>query len=160
MNNNLTHITVGVGDLKITRSPHVLKTLLGSCIGIVLYDPIKKIGGLLHIMLPRRNSDDLKLTKYADTGLPYFISQMTIGAGAAKGMMYAKIFGGAKMFETNGKLLNIGEANEQEVRRILRSENIKIVASKTGGTKGYNIVLDTETGSVECRIFGEQIAVY
>ncbi|MEK7296501.1 MAG: chemotaxis protein CheD, partial [Planctomycetota bacterium] len=82
MNNNLTHITVGVGDLKITRSPHALKTLLGSCIGIVLYDPIKKIGGLLHIMLPRRNSDDLKLTKYADTGLPYFISQMTIGAGA------------------------------------------------------------------------------
>ena len=46
--------------------------------------------------------------------------------------MYAKIFGGAKMFfETKGKLLNIGEANEQEVRRILRSENIKIVASKT-----------------------------
>ena len=160
MNNNLTHITVGVGDLKITRSPHALKTLLGSCIGIVLYDPIKKIGGLLHIMLPRRNSDDLKLTKYADTGLPYFISQMTIGAGATKGVMYAKIFGGAKMFETNGKLLNIGEANEQEVRRILRSENIQIVASKTGGTKGYNIVLDTETGSVECRIFGEQIAVY
>lgn len=160
MNINLTQITVGVGDLKITRSPHYLKTLLGSCIGIVLYDPTKKIGGLLHIMLPKRNSDDLKLTKYADTGLPYFISQMVIGAGATRGMMHAKIFGGAKMFETNGKLLNIGEANEEEVRRILRSENIKIIAAKTGGTKGYNIVVDTETGSVECRIFGDQITIH
>ena len=55
---------------KITRS-HVLKTLLGSCIEIVLYDPIKKIGGLLHIMLPRRNSDDLKLTSRHGLALLY-----------------------------------------------------------------------------------------
>lgn len=63
------------------------------------------------------------------------------------------------MFETNG-LLNIGESNELEVRRVLKEEGIRIVASRTGGTKGYNISFDTETGAVTCRIFGEAVIVY
>lgn len=160
MNDAQNVITVGVGDLKITRSPNVLKTLLGSCIGIVLHDPINKIGGLLHIMLPFNNSADVKITKYADPGLPYFISQIVTQAGALRNTLTAKIFGGAKMFETNGKLMNIGEANELAVRRILKEEGIRITASKTGGTKGYNIVFDTGTGSVTCRIFGEEVETY
>lgn len=152
-------ITVGVGDLKITQSPNILKTLLGSCIGIVLHDPVNKIGGLLHIMLPKKNGKDLKITKYADPGLSYFISHIVTNAGASRGALYAKIFGGAKMFKTNG-MLNIGESNEMEVRRILKEEGIKIVASKTGGAKGYNIAFDTHTGDVTCRIFGESVNTY
>ena len=159
MNNIPNAITVGVGDLKITQAPNVLKTLLGSCIGIVLHDPVNKIGGLLHIMLPKKNGKDLKITKYADPGLPYFISYLVTNTGALRGALYAKIFGGAKMFETNG-MLNIGESNELEVRRILKEAGIKIVASKTGGTKGYNIAFDTHTGDVTCRIFGENVSVH
>lgn len=159
MNNTENAITVGVGDLKITQAPNALKTLLGSCIGVVLHDPINKIGGLLHVMLPKKNGNDLKITKYANTGLPYFIHHMVTYAGASRRVLYAKIFGGAKMFETNG-LLNIGESNELEVRRILKDEGIRIVTSRTGGTKGYNIVFDTETGEVTCRIFGESVMVY
>ncbi|HHT9137667.1 MAG: chemotaxis protein CheD [Candidatus Brocadiales bacterium] len=159
MNYTQNAITVGVGDLKITQAPNVLKTLLGSCIGIVLHDPVNKIGGLLHIMLPKKNGKDLKITKYADPGLSYFISHIVTNAGALRGSLYAKIFGGAKMFETNG-MLNIGESNELEVRRILKEEGIKIVASKTGGTKGYNITFDTHTGDVTCRVFGHSVEVY
>lgn len=159
MNNTQCMFTVGVGDLKITQAPNALKTLLGSCIGIILHDPINKIGGLLHIMLPKKNGTDVKITKYANTGLPYFIHHMVTHAGASRGALYAKIFGGAKMFETNG-LLNIGESNEREVRRILNEEGIRIVSSKTGGTKGYNIVFDIDTGEVVCRIFGEAIEIY
>lgn len=159
MNTTQCMITVGVGDLKITQAPNALKTLLGSCIGIVLHDPFNKIGGLLHIMLPKKNGHDVKITKYANTGLPYFIHHMVTHAGASRGSLYAKIFGGAKMFETND-LLNIGESNEIEVRRILKEEGIKIVSAKTGGTKGYNIVFDTDTGEVTCRIFGESVVVY
>lgn len=159
MNNTQCMITVGVGDLKITQAPHVLKTLLGSCIGVVLHDPVNKIGGLLHIMLPQKNGNDLKITKYANTGLPYFIYQMVTNAGASRSALYAKIFGGAKMFDANG-LLNIGESNELEVRRILKEEGIRIVASRTGGTKGYNILFDTKTGDVTCRVFGESVMVY
>lgn len=159
MNNVQNAITVGVGDLKITQAPNELKTLLGSCIGVVLHDPINRIGGLLHVMLPKKQGNDLKITKYADTGLPYFIYQMVTHAGASREALYAKIFGGAKMFETNG-LLNIGESNEKEVRRILREAGIRIISAKTGGTKGYNILFDTDTGEVTCRIFGEAIVIY
>lgn len=159
MNYTPNAITVGVGDLKITQSPNVLKTLLGSCIGIVLHDPVNKIGGLLHIMLPKKNGNDLKITKYADPGLSYFISHLVTNAGASRGALYAKIFGGAKMFETNG-MINIGESNALEVRRILKEQGIKIVASKTGGTKGYNITFDTNTGGVTCRVFGETVEFY
>lgn len=159
MNNTQCMFTVGVGDLKITQAPNALKTLLGSCIGIILHDPINKIGGLLHIMLPKKNGTDVKITKYANTGLPYFIHHMVTHAGASRCALYAKIFGGAKMLETNG-LLNIGESNEIEVRRVLKEEGIRIVSAKTGGTKGYNIVFDIDTGKVMCRIFGEAIEIY
>jgi chemotaxis protein CheD len=52
---NKNIVTVGVGDLKIAKSPKIIKTSLGSCIGVVLYDSINKIGELLHLMLPKRN---------------------------------------------------------------------------------------------------------
>ena len=52
INNNVNIVTVGVGDLKIAQSPKVIKTSLGSCVGVVLYDSIQKVGGMLHLMLP------------------------------------------------------------------------------------------------------------
>ncbi|MDR4507011.1 MAG: chemotaxis protein CheD [Candidatus Brocadiaceae bacterium] len=160
MSNNQKIITVGVGDLKIAKSPHLLKTLLGSCIGIVLHDHVNKVGGILHIMLPFPKGDDSKITKYADPGLPYFIQQMLTRAGSHRSSIFAKIFGGAKMFQTKGDLFNIGDENEAAVRRILQKERIQIVAAKTGGVKGYNIVYDTESGEVSCRVFGDPVMVY
>ncbi len=149
-------VTVGVGDYKIARSPKLLKTLLGSCIGIALYDQTTKIGGLLHIMLPKRNGDGAqKASKYADTGIPAMIEHMVGSAGVLKSALTAKIFGGAQMFSVNNCLFDIGRRNEDEVRRVLQEEGIRVLAYKTGGNKGYNVIFDTSTGRVGCRIFGE-----
>ncbi len=149
-------VTVGVGDYKIARSPKLLKTLLGSCIGIALYDPTTKIGGLLHIMLPKRNGDGAqKVSKYADTGIPAMIEHMVGAAGVLKSALTAKIFGGAQMFSVNNCLFDIGRRNEDEVRRVLQVEGIRILACRTGGNKGYQIIFDTNTGKTICRIFGE-----
>jgi chemotaxis protein CheD len=159
VNNNV--ITVGVGDYKIARAPKLIKTLLGSCIGVVLYDQTTKIGGLLHIMLPARNGDTLqKESKYADTGIPVMINQMVNVAGAQRLSLTAKIFGGASMFSVENPLFDIGKRNEDEVRRILREKGIKILSCKTGGSKGYQIALDTNTGKITCRIFGEASKEY
>ena len=149
-------VTVGVGDYKIARSPKLLKTLLGSCIGIVLYDQTTKIGGLLHIILPKRNGDNTqKVSKYADTGIPAMISQMVGVAGADRSSLIAKIFGGAQMFSVNNCLFDIGRRNEDEVRRVLQEEGIRVLAYKTGGNKGHNVIFDTSTGKTICRVFGE-----
>lgn len=153
-------LVVGVGDLKITRAPKILKTSLGSCIGIVLYDSIRKVGGLLHIMLPKCKDRDSKLSKYADTGIPLLVDLMVNRAKSNKNALTAKIFGGAKMFNVNSEMFDIGKLNAIETKRILESMGIRIVASKIGGTKGHQISLNTETGIVQSKIFGEAIKEY
>ena len=90
-------IKVGMADLNICKSPNAITTLgLGSCIGIAIYDPVTKIGGLAHIMLPdstkiRNNSN---IAKFADTGIVELVNRM-VRAGAGRTRMVAKIAGGA-----------------------------------------------------------------
>lgn len=154
-------VTVGVGDYKIAKAPMALKTLLGSCIGVALYDNVTRVGGLLHIMLPKREpNSNQKISKYADTGLPAMINQMVNVAGAKRPALTAKLFGGARVFATSGPMFDIGKRNEEEVRRVLQETGIKIIACKTGGNKGYNITFDTSTGKITCRVFGEAPVVY
>ena len=110
-------IKVGMADLKACKCPDALTTLgLGSCVGVALYDPVTKIGGLLHCMLPdstqfRNNSN---IAKFADTGIQKLYDDM-IKAGANRNKIIAKIAGGAKMFElsnANAQGINIGEIQE------------------------------------------------
>jgi chemotaxis protein CheD len=160
LNNNGNIVTVGVGDLKIAQSPKVIKTSLGSCVGVVLYDRVQKIGGLLHLMLPKCNDREGKPGKYADKGIPLLIDLMVNNAKSNKNALTAKIFGGAKMFSVSSEVFDIGKSNITETQKILGQFDIRIVASRLGGTKGHQITLDTETGIVQSRIFGEQIEKY
>jgi chemotaxis protein CheD len=157
---NKNIVIVGVGDLKIPKSPKIIKTSLGSCMGVVLYDSINIIGELLHLMLPKRNDRDGKLSKYADTGIPLLVDLMVNQANSNRKTLTAKIFGGAKMFNVNSELFDTGKSNAAETKRILKKMNIRIVTTKIGGTKGYQISLDTKTGIVRTRIFGGQIEEY
>ncbi len=157
LNNNGNILTVGVGDLKIGRSPKIIKTSLDSCIGVVLYDSVQKIGGILHLMLPSCNDREGKPSKYADTGIPLLLDLMLNPAKSRKNVLTAKIFGGAKMFNVSSELFDIGKSNIAETQRLLDHFSIKITASRVGGTKGHQITLDTETGVVQSRIFGEPI---
>jgi len=160
LNNNGNIVTVGVGDLKIAHAPQVIKTSLGSCVGVVLYDNVQKIGGMLHLMLPNCNDREGKLAKYADTGIPLLIDIMINKAKSKKNVLTAKIFGGAKMFSVSSEIFDIGKSNITETQTILEQFGIRIVASRVGGTKGHQITLDTETGIVQSRIFGEKTEKY
>ncbi len=160
LNSNGDIITVGVGDLKIARSPKVIKTSLGSCIGVVLYDSVQKIGGILHLMLPKCSDREGKPSKYADTGIPLLLDLMLNQAKSKKNVLTARIFGGAKMFNVSSELFDIGKSNITETQRLLKHFNIRITASRVGGTKGHQITLDTETGIVQSRIFGEPVKEY
>ncbi len=100
-------IKVGMADLNICKSPNAITTLgLGSCIGIALYDPVTKIGGLAHIMLPDSTQirNNANIAKFADTGITELVSRM-VRAGASRTRLVAKIAGGAKMFEVTGTCL-------------------------------------------------------
>lgn len=143
-------IRVGMADYKVGRSPASLISYgLGSCIGIALYDPVAKIGGLLHIMLP--DSSQAKASenpaKFADSGIPLMLNDM-VSQGAVKSRLIAKIAGGSQMFKfTNATdIMRVGERNVQAVQSILRQLNIRISASDTGGNYGRTVELKLETG--------------
>ncbi|MBT6563933.1 MAG: chemotaxis protein CheD, partial [Candidatus Scalindua sp.] len=106
------------------------------------------------------NNRDGKPAKYADTGIPLLLDLMIKQAKSNKNALTAKIFGGGKMFNVSSELFDIGRTNIEETKRILSRLNIKVTASRLGGTKGHQISLDTETGIVQSRIFGESIQAY
>lgn len=159
----IKEIQVGIADYKITVSPHRLITLgLGSCVGISMYDPKIKIGGLLHIMLP--DSTQFKNVtnpaKFADLGLPLMLNEMR-RQGGSPGRITAKLVGGAQMFTGfDEKLaLNIGERNTEMARKVLRDLGVRIVAEETGGNKGRTMIFDTASGKVIIRTLGRSIKV-
>lgn len=156
----LAPMLVGMSATRIARSPAVLVSLgLGSCIGIALYDPSTRIGGMAHIMLPYRNEakDQSNPAKFADSALELMVSQM-----GAKGVrprnVHAKIFGGANMFRNLHGSPTIGERNIVTVRQELERHKIRLVAEDIGGYAGRSISFDLHDGSVIVRfVHGEQV---
>ncbi|MBN2245939.1 MAG: chemotaxis protein CheD [Candidatus Aminicenantes bacterium] len=148
-------LAVGVGDYKISTDGHIIETVLGCCIGICLYDEAKKIGGLLHIMLPAApNKKAGKPSKYADTGIKEILQVMKAEHSIFSTDLKAKIFGGAKM--KSEATYDIGQKNADKVREILKINGIQILNEKVGGEHGYKIDFDISTGIVYCRVFGQE----
>lgn len=146
-------VYVGIADLKVGHAPLILITLgLGSCVGVTLYDPVKKIGGLLHVMLPRSSefSRNSHPAKFADTGVPLLLAEV-LKLGADKRVLEAKIAGGAQMFEG---MVNIGERNVEAVKEALAALGIRLVAEDVGGKRGRTMILDTSTGKVIIKTLG------
>lgn len=143
-------IKVGMADYKVGRYPASLISYgLGSCVGIALYDPVTKIGGLAHIMLP--DSKQARSTenpaKFADTALPKMLDDLQ-KIGAVKTRLTAKIAGGAQMFSfTNTTdIMRVGERNAEAVRAMLKKLDIRLLADDTGGNYGRTVELKLDTG--------------
>lgn len=154
-------IKVGMADLKTGKDPDILTTLgLGSCIGIALWDPTTKIGGLAHVMLPdstkiRNNSN---IAKFADTGITELVRQME-ALGVQKRRLVAKIAGGARMFEVSGSTSvgNIGEKNALASKEKLKELGIPILAEDTGLNYGRTVELNCANGDYVIKAVGKPV---
>ena len=143
-------IKVGMADYKVGRAPDTLISYgLGSCIGISLYDPQTKIGGLLHIMLPDSNQSraNENRAKFADTGIPDMLEEL-IRMGAAKSRLVAKLAGGSQMFAfaNASDIMRVGLRNASASKEILKKLSIPIVGEDTGGNYGRTVHIDLSTG--------------
>lgn len=154
-------IKVGMADLKTCVSPDAITTLgLGSCIGIAIVDPVTKIGGLAHIMLPDstaiRNSQQ-NIAKFADTGIAELVNQM-IKIGAKKERMVAKIAGGAMMFafKSQSDLTMVGQRNAVASKQKLKELGIPLLAEDTGANYGRTVIFYPETGEFHIRAVGKE----
>ncbi len=151
-------ISVGIADMKITRQEGVLITYaLGSCIGISFYDPMIKLGALLHIMLPEKPAGgDTNVFKFADSGIAETLRKL-YAFGAMKGRLVCKIAGGAKMFEMKGGggLGNIGDRNAMTVKKVLMANGLRVSSADTGANYARTMLLDVQTGQVRIRSVGK-----
>ena len=152
-------IKVGMADLNVCVSPDGITTLgLGSCVGIAIRDPVTKIGGLAHVMLP--DSTEIKnnsnIPKFADTGIEELVKQV-VAKGASRQRLVAKIAGGAQMFafQSANNNMRVGDRNVAASLKKLKELNIKVLAQDTGDSYGRTVIFYPETGDYVIRAVGK-----
>ncbi|MBU1864731.1 MAG: HDOD domain-containing protein, partial [Candidatus Omnitrophica bacterium] len=158
MNIQMDTCLVPFGELRVTTAGSaLLETHLGSCVGVCLFDWYARVGGLVHIVLPKGSKEKEALfpTRYASTAIPLLLEKM-VKLGASRKKIVAEIAGGALMLP-NQKLsvdLNIGRRNLDKVREILAREEIPIIKKDIGGNLGRVLRFEPNSGKTEVRYAG------
>lgn len=154
-------INVGMSQIEVSaiQDTILLAPGLGSCIGLAIYDPVKKIAGMAHIVLPDSEKvakDSEPLGKYANTAVPELFKKL-LSLGANKKDFIIKIAGGSQMFnfKQESNVLNIGTRNIIAVKTALTKEGAIILKADTGGNKGRTFKLDAKTGKFSVKIIGQ-----
>ena len=154
-------IVVGVGDLKVSnRREHVLVThALGSCIGLAIFDPQARVGGLLHYMLPESLLDLSRALEnpymFADTGIPRLFREC-YALGAQKHRLRVKVAGGSQVLGGQ-EHFQIGRRNYAALRKIFLKNNVLIDGEDVGGTKARTLLLEIATGRTLVKTTGLHI---
>jgi chemotaxis protein CheD len=145
-------IDVEMGEFRSTKSPGILKAAsLGSCVAVILFDPVRKSGAIAHVMLPKSASPELgraRPGKYADTAVSALLKTFP---GASPSRLRVWLVGGASMFATDALVLQIGRRNLEVVKERLAAAGIVRFIEETGGSTGRTVELDTRTGEVSLR---------
>jgi chemotaxis protein CheD len=145
------NITVMVGDMRTGRNGDLLVThALGSCLGLMVFDPVAKVGGLLHAMLPL-SSINLEKAKgnpamFVDTGVPLLFKTL-YEMGAVKDRLMVKAAGCGNPMGKN-EIFKIGERNYTVLKKLLWKNNILLKAENVGGTASRTIHFEVESGTV------------
>lgn len=151
-------ISVGLGELRISRDPRACLVAhgLGSCVGICVYDPVIRVGAMLHAMLPEHNGQaPAQATKYVNSGLQQMLKELA-GQGVLRHRLVIHLTGGAHMLTAPGfkNTLNIGARNVETARAVLQREGLAIAGSDTGGHWGRTVRLYVKDGRVTVRSVG------
>ena len=149
-------LVVAMGAIGVAQNNGSLRTLLGSCLGLVLYERRLKIGGLVHIVLPKAPEGRCETPgKFVDTAVPALIRKMEERAGGATLKLCAKLAGGANMFQTTATY-TIGEQNIAAMEQLLQELRIPVIGRHLGGEQGRRMTLDTATGTVTIDVVGAE----
>lgn len=157
-------LVVGVADLLVVQDPtaRIITYALGSCIGVTLWDPIAKVGGLLHLMLPSSKTNAEKAeanpAMFADTGVPKLFRR-AYELGADKKRLVVTAAGGAEVIQGDGHF-KIGSRNRTAIRKLFWKNGVLLAADDTGGTISRTMSLDVATGTVTVRNAGKETVLW
>ena len=155
----LSRVIVGIADLAVSNNPSVrLATYsLGSCLGISVYDPVAKVGGLIHVMLPDSRIDpskgELQPAMFCSTGIPALLD----AAGqlhAARSRIQVCVAGGAQVMDDTG-YFSIGKRNYEMLVSVLREHDLSIHAQEVGGLVSRSMMIDVVSGEVRLKASGQ-----
>lgn len=153
-------LTVDIADIKVSNDPEcvIVTYALGSCIAVMLHDPTRRVGGMIHYMLPlSETSPDkakLKPAMFADTGIPLLFEEM-YKHGCDKRDLVVKVAGGGALYDDKG-MFNIGQRNYTVLRKLFWKNGVIIKAEDVGGAKSRTARLWVGTGKVTISSQGEE----
>jgi len=153
-------IVVGVADCQVSNQPESTITTyaLGSCIAVVIHDPVAGVGGMLHFMLPESDIDRGKAEKnpfmFADTGIP-LLFRTAYQQGADRKRIIVRAAGGAQFLDDQG-LFNIGKRNYLALRKILWKAGVMLHGEMVGGKVSRTVRLEVNSGKLWVRESGTE----
>jgi chemotaxis protein CheD len=129
------------GQIYAASHAALVTTILGSCVAVCLWDPVARVGGMNHFLLPHG-----KGPRYGNDAMEQLIAQMT-DRGAFVARMVAKVFGGACVIAGfTGARKAIGTQNTEAALRFLAAHEIPVRAEQTGGSRGRKLLFHTGSG--------------
>jgi len=149
---------VGVADMVVSNdsSAEIVTYSLGSCLGLTVYDPVKKVGGLLHLMLPDSKIDAAKAVSapymFVDTGVPRLFHGV-YNLGGERNRLMIKVAGGAQLLDQQG-IFNIGARNIEALGKLLAQNGLHAHGTDVGGLSSRTVRLDLTTGQVTVKTPG------
>ena len=135
------------GQVTVSKKPCIMKTILGSCITVCLWDSVLNYGGMNHYLYPYWRGDGLATPRYGNVAMKVLLDSM-MSIGCKKHNLTAKVFGGASLLLTKGGVYNVGQRNIDYCKEFLKSKRIQIAAENVGGERGRSIIYFTQNGKV------------
>jgi chemotaxis protein CheD len=148
-----------VSDMKLGRKGDTLVThALGSCLGLMVWDPAIAVGGLLHAMLPLSNINPQKAEAnpymFVDTGVPAMFQRL-YDLGAQKGRLIIKAAGCASPLGKN-EMFKIGQRNYTLLKKLLWKNSLMLAVEDVGGTKSRTVFFDVGSGRITINSSGQE----
>jgi chemotaxis protein CheD len=139
------------GALTVSARPLAVSTILGSCVGVCLFDAGRGVGGMNHFLLPDSAGNARPTARFGDIAMAQLLAEV-LQAGARRAGLAARVYGGACVLAAfRGPGDHLGDRNVVTALRYLEDERIPVLERETGGRRGRRIVFHTWDGAAEAR---------
>ena len=137
------------GQLVVSPRPTAVVTVLGSCVAVCLHDPVARVGGVNHFLLPHHVERE-RSPRFGTVAVPELLSQL-LQAGARHDALTAKVFGGSNVIGAMSRGRRLGEENAALALRLLAEAHIPVLFQDVGGSRGRKLVFLTDEGTAWVR---------
>src|SRR4051812_14490203 len=142
------------GQMFVSDDPTTVTTILGSCVAICLWSPVKGVGGMNHYLLPEGSPTEANRLRYGSNANPALLQEL-LSLGCVASELRAKVFGGATIMASAAPAQSLGKRNMELAVEFLRNNRIPVVEKYLSEKRGCKLIFQTNDGKTELRTFDE-----